>query len=523
MALHTENYFSQLKNSLSIAGSVIIGFAIVVLMAHYVAAQFQPVRWPTRYYFLSMFFVALFANKRTAVAAFVFFLPLAPDFHLQLEVVLRPAVKYFVAHTGVDIVAGLCVGWWVKRVWLERKIAPPFERIHWSFGLVATMMAFSVTLAVTRNFLAIDAPDFSILGTWEQLTRFKLLNHPSVYVPLVDLVSYCFAILAAAVLVPYLKSLEQEQRESVIFVPLMWSAIFSACWGIWQSFSGLGLSQITLDYRPTSLGFGAQGFQPDIHAFAGIMLIGTIGILGFIKNADKREALLGYCCIGICWVALILSKSKTSFVLALAVSALFSYTWLRAKGVSIRKIVYCGLAVTVGLSVLLLLTKNLVWIEELARVLLVPSNWSKEKLNDALVYRPELFRAAWLMFADAPIFGVGQGNFFRLSADIDVSQSVHMAQKGGENAHNYFLQTLAETGIVGISVFCLVLGLPFFLVDSFSKIRAPAVAMLSIALANVYSHSLLIRPNLILLAVLLALMYASIDSGKEARQTSRVG
>jgi O-antigen ligase len=126
------------------------------------------------------------------------------------------------------------------------------------------------------------------------------------------------------------------------------------------------------------------------------------------------------------------------------------------------------------------------------------------------------------MFSEYPLFGIGQGNLFRMSSHIDVSHSIYMVQQGGENAHNYFLQTLAETGLVGTAAFILVLSWPFCRVAQFSKIAAPALALFSIGLGNLFSHPLLIRPNLILFAVLLALMYASIDNNlsRNARPTT---
>jgi O-antigen ligase len=126
------------------------------------------------------------------------------------------------------------------------------------------------------------------------------------------------------------------------------------------------------------------------------------------------------------------------------------------------------------------------------------------------------------MFADSPIFGVGQGNFFRLSSNIDLTQSIYMAQKGGENAHNYFLQILAEMGLVGTLVFIFTVAWPFFKIDRFSIIASPAVALLAIALGNVFSHPLLIRPNLILLAVFLSLIYAGLDYYKPKLSIPRV-
>jgi O-antigen ligase len=118
------------------------------------------------------------------------------------------------------------------------------------------------------------------------------------------------------------------------------------------------------------------------------------------------------------------------------------------------------------------------------------------------------------MFSENPIFGVGQGNFFRLSSNIEISHSLYLAQSGGDNAHNYFLQTLAETGLLGALVFAIAIGWPIYRQKHVADIAAPVFAIAAIALGNLFSHPLLIRPNLILFAVFLALMYSSIEDNE---------
>ena len=260
-----------IQKTISMIASAIIALALIVLLMHYVAAMFQPVRWPTRYYFIGMFLIALFLKQRTAMMLFVFSLPILPDFHLQLEVLLKPAVKYFVGQPHMDVVAGLCLGLWVKRIWLTKKISPVFEPANWVMGLLVIAITVSTSFAVVNNLHAADVKTIDTLAFFKQLVEFKLINYPNNYIPIVDLLSYSFAILTICILVPILKSLDSQKREEVIFRPLIISMIVSALWGIFQSFTGLGLLQVTLDYRPESFGFGAQGFQPDIHAFAAIM------------------------------------------------------------------------------------------------------------------------------------------------------------------------------------------------------------------------------------------------------------
>ena len=517
MASQTQTSLAlPFQKAISLVATAIIALALIVLLSHYVTAVFQPVRWPTRYYFFGMFLIALFCKQRTAVMLFVFSLPILPDFHLQLEAVLKPPVKYFVGHPGLDVVAGLCLGLWAKRLWLAKKIELVFEPVHWVLGLLVITLTVSTSIAVVRNLQIASLLEVNTVELFKQLVEFKLINRPNNYLPIVDLMNYSFAILTICVLLPILKTYDTQQRVDIIFRPLMLSLILSALWGILQALTGLGLFQVTLVYRPESFGFGAQGFQPDLHAFAALMLLGTVGILGFIKKAQRPDVLLGYVCIALCWFALILSKSKATFIFAVLTSLIFLVMLLRTKGIAFKKIVGVAAAALIGLAFVLFITKNFVWIEYLVQRL-SPNNWSRENFNLAFVYRPEIFRAAWYMFCDSPIFGVGQGNFFRLSSNLDISHSLFMAQKGGDNAHNYFLQTLAETGLVGASAFVLAIAWPFYRVEQFSKIAAPALALLVIALGNVFSHPLLVRPNLILFAVFLALLYASIDTNSLKR------
>jgi O-antigen ligase len=372
------------------------------------------------------------------------------------------------------------------------------------------VLTVSTAMAITRNLQVASLFEVSPLEVLKQLVQFKLINHPNNYAPLVDLLTYSFAVLAICVLVPILKTFDLQEREDIIFKPLILSLILSASWGILQAFTGLGLSQITRDYRPASFGFGAQGFQPDIHAFAALMLLGTVGILGFVKKAQRRDVILGALCVALCWVALMLSKSKATLVFAAVASPVLLIMSLKSKGLALQKILYISIAAIAVLGVLIVITKSFVWLEYLWQ-LLAPDSFNRTNFNRALAYRPEIFRAALSMFSDYPTFGIGQGNFFRLSSQLDISHSPYLLEKGGDNAHNYFLQTLAETGLVGAVAFVLAIGWPFFRVDHFSKIAAPALAMVAIALGNIFSHPLLIRPNLILFAVFLALVYASVD------------
>jgi O-antigen ligase len=167
-----------------------------------------------------------------------------------------------------------------------------------------------------------------------------------------------------------------------------------------------------------------------------------------------------------------------------------------------------------------ILTNNHQWIVQYYEVF-SNANWTKvfyslhdksfsgfATLNALSRDRLELHGAALRMGWAYPFFGIGLGDFFRLSAIIEFSGSPFMVRLGGENAHNYFFQTFAEVGFLGIFCFSLIFLVPVFKCSQRERLVPVAIAILSIFAGNVYSHSLIIKENLFLLTCLLALLIA---------------
>jgi O-antigen ligase len=57
--------------------------------------------------------------------------------------------------------------------------------------------------------------------------------------------------------------------------------------------------------------------------------------------------------------------------------------------------------------------------------------------------------AAWEMFADHPLVGVGYGNYIVLYPEYARESGIDL-RSTERNAHNLFLATAAETGIAGL-------------------------------------------------------------------------
>jgi hypothetical protein len=122
--------------------------------------------------------------------------------------------------------------------------------------------------------------------------------------------------------------------------------------------------------------------------------------------------------------------------------------------------------------------------------------------------RFEIWSAVANMFSAYPLMGVGEGEFYRLSSNISFARSEFLQLNRGENAHNYFLQVLAENGLVGTAVFVIAFLVPYRACQD-KKLLLPAlIGLLSLFLGNVFAHSFLVRENLLLGATFLGLLYS---------------
>jgi O-antigen ligase len=74
--------------------------------------------------------------------------------------------------------------------------------------------------------------------------------------------------------------------------------------------------------------------------------------------------------------------------------------------------------------------------------------------SSAVLIRFDMARVALTLAADNPVFGVGLGQFF----DLAGTYTTIPLYRTGENAHNNFLQVLAELGVPGLLLFLLVIG-----------------------------------------------------------------
>lgn len=457
-------------------------------------------------FFFILSFIFAMASRSLSLLGFIFLIPLLPTIDIQLQAFLGIQVQSQPG-AGLDLTAGFFLGVLSKhllhRVTISQShaltdIIPP-----WQVGAALLVVTISALLAVTRNMWQ-SATTTSLKGFAFNLIQFRAIGWHDDYHPLTDWVAYGLAGATVAALIATLK--EMPNRDQLVFRPLIAGLIVSGILGIVQTFTGLGVAS---KYRSDDLGVTALGFQPDLHAFGGYLLLGTIGLWGYLSNArpcsERRFIALTML---VSWLGLILSKSRAHILLSLCIFCfgLLIFIW-RYK----RRWFFPSLAFIGSLFVLLLISffAFFSWPAELVNQFraLDLSNFSS--VSATLAHRPEIFMAALRMIFIFPFIGLGQGNFFRMSANQEFSQSPHLSvTHNGENAHNYLLQTVAETGLIGGIAFSVALLAPFFLARDRRVLLPAAVGLFSLFLGNIYAHSFLIRENLILASILLALMYA---------------
>jgi hypothetical protein len=455
-------------------------------------------------------FVTAAISMRFAIAACVFTLPLLPTFAWQFQLYTGYGRIQDVTGSGLDLVAGLLLGVVANCLWQKRRLKDQLT-MTWPAGLLMVIVTISVAIAIGRN-LHQSASPFTFQALLYNLMHLRTLGWHDDYRPLLDWAAYGAAFLLMALLVPALKSM--PARNDVIFLPLIAGLVIAALVGWRQSAFGAGLNDSQLNFRLDRFGFMAVGFQPDLHAFAAHMLLGVIGLLGYLyfkRSLSLRVAVVALV-IPLCGFVLFLSKSKATFALAVFCLILAGVVWLcrHTKYFKPTLLSICALTALVVLSIPLFADG---WAGLLSLIVQKFNLPDLHTLNLKLSYRPEVYLAAFRMFALFPFAGLGQSEFYRQSANHDVTQSLFLSvEQNGENAHNYFLQTLVENGLLGFGAFLVLLLYPLYKASDKRALIPALVALIAVFGGNLFSHSMLVRENLLLAACFVALMYAWVEA-----------
>lgn len=193
------------------------------------------------------------------------------------------------------------------------------------------------------------------------------------------------------------------------------------------------------------------------------------------KSATKREKLLVWLGLVVIGAVLLLTNTRSSALAgslgAILVLAFFSFRRSpQPKGPAfVARFSFLALAVAAGMLLYQFVFVSEIYSKPQAyRVDASATIWGRflradSMSTESLVQRSELYKLAWQEFSAHPLTGIGAKNF---------SYAVEAKFGQGTDAHNVFLQFLAETGIFGVLGFlALFLGL---LWSMFFRLLAPA-------------------------------------------------
>jgi len=470
--------------------------------------------------FALMFCFAIVSSGKIAPTIFIFFTPLLPSLNVQITAFSSLALPTL-PMAGFDLVAGFFLGLLSKYLiysFAVRNIDPIRAlRVPWPINAVLLIITFSTILAILRNSWA-SASLISFNALTLSMISARGVSWFEDWRPLTDWMAYVMAGTTFLLTLNLLKF--SGNRLAVIYRPLLAGLFLSGILALIQSKTGIGYEN-----PPTYqdiFGYAPYGFQPDLHAYAGYTLLGAVGLWGYFFTAKmKFERVFILLVIAISWYGLIASISKSSIFLAFFVSMVGIGFWIlrRNKKSFVSALLKVGLLTSVLVSLLLLaILADLVSTPNYLKYLyqaFSKLDWSNfNEISAAFSNRPGIWFAAFRMWEIVPIFGVGQGDFYQLSHLFNFYNISDL--RVGENTHNYFLQTLAETGLFGAIAFLVAIAAPFFLVKDRRVLWPAAVALFSLFLGNIFAHSFLVRENLFLAAILLGLMYSYVPAERLA-------
>jgi hypothetical protein len=465
--------------------------------------------------FLLAFFVG-FLSQVWGLALVIGLLPLTAGIPNVLKVLLD-ANALAMPNPGLDLVAGLLLAYFLKAVMsrvrqqqlLSNQANSLFVVSPWPVGLVMLVITASVTLAIARN-LYLSATSTSIRGLFFNLIHFRPMDWRADYLPIGNWVAYAIAAGLIILVISALRNLNPESRNQWIFRSLMLGLAISAVVGIIQAATGWGLPEAQLQFRKDAFGYAAMGMQPDLHAFAAHMLLGVVGLWGyFLVCKSKAEKWCIAILFLLCSAGLIASKSRASLLIALLALVILGliYFYRHSKKFFIASLIIfiavIGVALVGAGSI-----PGLAWVGELITQMQSRRLDSLSDLGGMMGSRFEIWSAVANMFSAYPLMGVGEGEFYRLSSNISFARSEFLQLNRGENAHNYFLQVLAENGLVGITVFAIAFMVPYRACKNKQLIVPAVIGLISLFLGNIFAHSFLVRENLLLGAALLGLLYS---------------
>lgn len=481
-------------------------------------------------YLFGIAFILGLPRKDWGLIGFIFLLPLSAGLGNQLNAYIG-ASFLVLPNTGLDLAAGFFLGaltgsfGHAKNLYSggsrfsksRLSVTQFYQLVPWPIALVILMITISTAIAISRNIYQ-SAAATSFKGLLFNLVHFRPIGWHDDYMPISDWIAYALAVAVVITAIGYLK--DQDHKNQIIFRPIMAGLIVATLMGVAQGLTGIGLPENLLSFRKDQLGYAVIGFQPDLHAFAGHMLLGAVGLWGyFYSGISKLERKFVLLAVSLSWVGLILSKSRALLLISLIAIFIWLvwYLWKNKRRFFLPVIVIALALISIFAALIFNYSSSLSgipvlsWLGELANEFKSRDLKSWSLFSGIFGSRFEIWEAAIRMWWEFPLMGIGQGNFYRLSDVASFSKSHFLILNHGENAHNYFLQALTETGLVGVAIFSMALITPLLSNKNKEALIPAYIALGGLFLGNIFSHSFLVRENLLLSSFFLALLYVSSD------------
>lgn len=343
--------------------------------------------------------------------------------------------------------------WWALTKIISRDQALPSSTMNVALGWLLLIFSVSVLLALLRHHHIFSEVFYlKLKESWSVFQN----SGSSELAPVQTFIHFLEGITFFYITVDVLRSNQQIEKTGRVIV---YSAVLVALAGIFQRLFRFKLLEYWIAENPNIARVNSTFSDPNS---LGTFLASIFCFTVFAFLAGRFERYKWFIAFaGALFIALLLTASRAAYA-ATFLTLLFIPAIAKWLGISpfphLRKGVAWAAKIGpyVAVAILLALFTAAAWInysdprpDSLIKMVLFTFN-PQLSLDEILKGRPELWKTAFSVFESYPVFGAGLGSFRSLrSAPYFVVLP--------ENTHNYFLQILAETGIPGFLLFCLLI------------------------------------------------------------------
>jgi O-antigen ligase len=297
-----------------------------------------------------------------------------------------------------------------------------------------------------------------IRPTWEEVEALPetagpvagVLLNPGLYLHLMFIALTYFGAVYAVYNAG--KAMDRYRIAVLLLIPLVSMAVSlrTPKHIIWAGYAWLlGVSHLAyngvskwLSYGGRAENIGGQGGESN---FLGGIIVSVAAVaFGLVLEGDRRHKIAGLAASGLMVLGILASGSRGGLMAFMAASG---YWLLHTR----RRSVALGLA-SLACALFLLAAPENFW-NRMGTIFGVQdkNQWVSAPVEPSKAERLALWTLAIQVFERHPVFGIGAMNFTDVSAEeTDFVDAYHGAK--GLQAHNTWLQLLAEYGLVGTSV-----------------------------------------------------------------------